>query len=101
MQDKPTPTPDLTDNELLQRNIMVLGTLFAPQAPTPPMEPPLPPVPVPGFHVNTTFNVAEWADFQVHPSHPRNVFAGVETFFYSFDTEAQFRAAVRAWSEAV
>jgi hypothetical protein len=46
--------------------------------------------PKPGWHVNSTEPVPEWAEWQVTPDIPSCVFAGVETYHYRFDSEQHF-----------
>lgn len=41
-----------------------------------------------GYHVNTTTKLVGLDDYLVTPEVPRQVFAGVPTFFYSFPDEA-------------
>ena len=41
-----------------------------------------------GWHVNSTEWIAEISEYEVFPSTPYNVFAGVQTYFYSFPDEA-------------
>lgn len=45
--------------------------------------------PVDGWHVNSTEQLEGLEDYLVTPTVPRVVFAGVETWFYRFDSEAQ------------
>ena len=47
-----------------------------------------------GFHVNTTEAIEGADDYRVSPTVPRVVYAGVETFFYSFPDEAAFRTFI-------
>ena len=49
-------------------------------------------VALPGYHVNTTEPVNQWAAFERTPITPRRVFGGHTTFFYSFADEAEFLA---------
>ncbi|MCB8748115.1 hypothetical protein LHU53_14495 [Rhodoferax sp. U2-2l] len=51
-----------------------------------------PPVALPGYHVNTTHPVAEWAAYKVTPATPRRVFGGIPTHFYTFADEADYEA---------
>lgn len=51
--------------------------------------------PLPGWHVNTTAPVVEWAAQKVTPATPRRVFGGHETHFYTFaDAPAFFDSAL-------
>ena len=43
-----------------------------------------------GWHVNSTELIAEWEQWRVNPTNPRQTIFGVETFFYRFDNEKQF-----------
>ena len=45
---------------------------------------------VEGYHVNCTEQLEEWTDYEVTPSTPRRLFAGVDTYFYSFADKAEF-----------
>ena len=47
---------------------------------------------LPGYHVNTTYPVAEWAAFKVTPATPRRIFGGITTHFYTFADLAEFEA---------
>jgi hypothetical protein len=47
-----------------------------------------------GFHINTTSPLVGAEDYQVFPEVPYNVFAGVDTYFYSFESEEQARQLV-------
>jgi hypothetical protein len=47
-----------------------------------------------GFHINTTSPLEDAEDYQVFPEVPYNVFAGVTTYFYSFEDERQARELV-------
>lgn len=65
----------------------VIGTLFnAPEAEGEA------PTALPGYHVNSPWPIAAFADKQVTPTTPRRVFAGGTTLFYSFTDEAEFLA---------
>ena len=50
------------------------------------------PTPIPGWHVNSPQAIEGWDDYRVTPATPLRVFAGHETFFYSFVDEAEFTA---------
>ena len=50
------------------------------------------PTPIPGWHVNSPQAIEGWADYRVTPATPLRVYAGHETFFYSFADEAEFTA---------
>lgn len=76
----PNPVPPELD---------VIGTLY-----DQPEDPETAPTPLPGYHVNSPYKVSGWTE--VFPETPRRVFAGVPTFFYSFEDEATFLAAVEA-----
>jgi hypothetical protein len=45
---------------------------------------------LPGYHINATKPVAEWAEFKVTPSTPRRGFSGCPTYYYSFADEDEF-----------
>lgn len=45
-----------------------------------------------GYHVNTTYAVADWAAFKVTPAAPRRVFGGGATHYYTFADAAEFEA---------
>ncbi len=47
---------------------------------------------LPGYHVNATNPVAEWAHLKVTPNSPTRVFWGCDTHFYVFANEAEFLA---------
>lgn len=47
-------------------------------------------VPEAGYHVNTTYPVADWAQYEVHPTTPRRVFGGHPTYFYTFADLAEY-----------
>lgn len=47
---------------------------------------------LPGYHVNTTFAVGDWALFAVNAATPRRVFGGHETHFYTFADAAEYEA---------
>ena len=47
-----------------------------------------------GYHVNTTEAIEGADEYLVSPTVPRVVYAGVETFFYSFPDEATFRTYI-------
>jgi len=49
-----------------------------------------PPAPLPGWHVNAPWPIADWAAYQVTPTTPRRVFAGAPTTCYTFSSEAAF-----------
>ena len=49
-----------------------------------------PAVPLPGWHVNTPAPVEGWEAHEVFPATPMRVYAGHETHFYAFDSEAQY-----------
>lgn len=51
------------------------------------------PVLVPGWHVNSPWPVVGWGAYQVSPSTPRRLFAGVPTHCYTFPSEAVFLEA--------
>lgn len=44
-----------------------------------------------GFHVNTTAQVGGWSEFQVFPKTPYNAYYGVETFYYTFESEQHYK----------
>lgn len=48
------------------------------------------PTALPGWHVNSPWVIAAFAGKQVQPTTPRRVFGGVDTVFYTFDSEAEF-----------
>ena len=50
--------------------------------------------PIVGFHVNTTEAIDGADEYRVSPTVPRVVYAGVETFFYSFPDESTFRTFI-------
>lgn len=68
----------------------VLGTMY--QLPTLDAEgkPTAPPAALPGWHVNSPWQIQGWAEWQVVPKLPRRVFGGGVTVHYTFETEAQF-----------
>lgn len=43
-----------------------------------------------GWHVNTTEEMPEWAEYQVTPTVPYRIFAGLPTFYYSFFSQEVF-----------
>jgi hypothetical protein len=45
---------------------------------------------LPGYHVNATQPVAEWAHLKVTPNSPTRVFWGCDTHFYVFSNESEF-----------
>ena len=47
-----------------------------------------------GFHINTTSPLSGAEGYQVFPEVPYNVFAGVDTYFYSFENEGQAKQLV-------
>jgi hypothetical protein len=47
--------------------------------------------PIDGWHVNTLEEMPEWAEYEVFPTVPYRVFAGLSTFYYSFPDEETFR----------
>ncbi len=47
-------------------------------------------VALPGYHVNATHPVVEWAGYQVTPATPRRIFGGIPTYFYSFASQAEY-----------
>ena len=47
-----------------------------------------------GYHVNTTEAIEGADEYRVSPTVPRVVYAGVETFFYSFPDEDTFRTFI-------
>lgn len=52
--------------------------------------------PLPGWHVNATHPVAGWDAYRVTPASPRRVFGGAPTVHYTFDSQADFAAALAA-----
>lgn len=48
-------------------------------------------VPIEGFHVNSTIRIPEWAQNEVFPETPTQVFGGVKTYFYTFENENSFK----------
>ena len=54
------------------------------------------PAALPGWHVNSPWPIAAFADKQVTPATPRRVFAGGTTVFYTFTDEAEFLALLAA-----
>ena len=50
------------------------------------------PTPIPGWHVNSPQPIEGWDAYKVEPATPLRVYAGHETFFYSFADEAEFTA---------
>ena len=46
--------------------------------------------PIDGFHVNSPYEIAEFSEYEVQVNTPQAVYAGHETFFYSFPDEATF-----------
>lgn len=51
------------------------------------------PVEIPGWHVNSTREVPEWAGYKTEPTTPRRVFGGAQTFFYMFPDKETFEQA--------
>jgi hypothetical protein len=70
----------------------VIGTLYSPGEYGSEGEVITPSVALPGYHVNTTYPVAEWAAFKVTPATPSRVFGGIPTHFYTFADLAEFEA---------
>ena len=50
------------------------------------------PVALSGYHVNSPQAIEGWEQYRITPETPMRVFAGHETFFYSFVDEAEFTA---------
>lgn len=50
--------------------------------------------PLQGWHLNTTEPLEGLDEYLVTPTVPRRVFAGVNTYFYIFESEAQCRELV-------
>lgn len=50
------------------------------------------PAVIPGYHVNTTRPVDAWSAKQVTPATPQRVFAGAQTFFYTFADADEYEA---------
>jgi hypothetical protein len=46
--------------------------------------------PIDGWHVNTLEEMPEWAEYQVTPTIPYRIFAGLTTFYYSFPSQEVF-----------
>lgn len=65
--------------------INVLGTIYAPST-----QDGAALVALPGYHVNSPFEVADWEPFKVTPNTPYRVFSGHPTFFYCFADEDEF-----------
>lgn len=55
-----------------------------------------PPAALPGWHVNSPWPIAAFAPNLVTPATPRRVFAGGQTVCYTFNSEAEFLAALEA-----
>lgn len=47
---------------------------------------------LPGYHVNSTYPVAEWTAYKVTPATPRRIFGGIPTYFYSFASQAEYES---------
>lgn len=73
--------------------IDVIGTLYTPGTYDAQGNELTAPELIPGYHVNASRPVAQWAAKQVTPATPRRVFGGAPTIFYTFDDEAQYEAA--------
>jgi len=58
------------------------------------------PVALPGWHINTTAEVPAWEAQRVTPATPWRVFAGVDTFHYTWPDEASAAAALAALEPA-
>ena len=70
----------------------IIGTIYTPGTYDAEDNELTPPVAIPGWHVNSPHPVEGWEAFKVHPATPLRVYAGHETFFYSFADEAEFTA---------
>lgn len=46
---------------------------------------------IPGWHVNSTQEIAGLEQFQVYPEKPYRLFSGVDTFFYVFPNESDWQ----------
>ena len=51
---------------------------------------------LPGWHVNATAPVANWAQWRASPSTPHRVFSGGETVFYAFSSQSEFSLALQS-----
>ncbi len=73
-------------------DIDTIGTIYTPgtfnEFGTPITEP----VVQPGYHVNASFVVDEWAAYKVTPTFPYRVFGGIVTHHYVFPDKATFDA---------
>ena len=68
----------------------VVGTLYTPGVYDAEGEVVTPPEALPGYHINATRPVAEWAAFTVAPSVARRGFSGAPTYYYRFADEEEF-----------
>ena len=50
--------------------------------------------PIEGWHVNTTQEVVEWEQYKVNPVTPMRVYAGIDTYFYTFPDQETFEGLV-------
>ena len=64
-----------------------IGTLY-----DAPVDEETPAVALPGYHVNSTCPVAEWAAYKVTPATPRRIFGGIPTYFYTFASQAEYES---------
>ena len=64
-----------------------IGTLY-----DAPVDEETPAVALPGYHVNSTYPVAEWAAYKVTPATPRRIFGGIPTYFYTFASQAEYES---------
>lgn len=49
-------------------------------------------IPIPGWHINSPWKISGWSQYEATPSVPRRVFAGAQTFFYSFQSKEEFES---------
>lgn len=76
--------------------IDVIGTIYTQPVVSADSTITVPPQPIEGWHVNTHAPIVGWEAYSVTPATPRRVFAGHDTYFYSFSNEAEFKHAAHA-----